>query len=592
MQGRKAGLRALVQARRLGLRLTKPLVWAVLFGLLFLSGAAPASANPFTELPAGHWSFAALAGLVSSRLIAPQDLLDPQAGNPVMRFELALVVAKAVRALNRGPAREAPVALDPLLDGYRVGSGAKARPLTPAEREAVRALVAEFLPELEVLGLSFAGRGEPAQMTPASEPLPLAPAPGTFVDLDDLSTGPAQVAAAPASAPSAAPEPVPASSPAPPSVAVPAVAAEPSEPPSLPSPPPPEAPMAPAAPGETGLPVEPLPEPASGLLPVVAAVAPMVNTPAGAAVLPEDALTRQGTGALPGQVVVETQSTYEAIPSAKPVIAVAAAVQTGETRLPVPGVKVSVAPTVTVNSEVAPGGAIHPQVGSVEVQAKVQIAGVEMGASVKNVQALEPQAQESLDLKVGGVPEQHGVGLSLRLGQVAFMTDFSKVRKDEGGTERRRSFGLGYSLGSTAVLRAGYQLVDLDAIGGTKPRTDASLGVNVNVTRVASVSAGMTLEGMRSDLPGGSEGQRTTAGVELRLPWNTFATAGLELYRPTTESAGTPSQSAATVGLGYNFAPNGTLLVGYRLIDFGTQTGDPAEKSREQSLTAGVSLSF
>jgi opacity protein-like surface antigen len=239
----------------------------------------------------------------------------------------------------------------------------------------------------------------------------------------------------------------------------------------------------------------------------------------------------------------------------------------------------------------APSGATNPQAGSVQVQATVQIAGVEMGASVKNVQAFGSSSEENLpSLKVGAVPDQSGIGLSLRLGQVALNTDFSEVRKDEGNTERRRSFGLGYSLGSTATLHADYQLVDLDAIGGSKPRTDASVGVNVNVTRVASVSAGMTLEGMHSGLPSGSEGQRTTAGVELRLPWNTFATAGFEVYHPSQDNTEVPSQSAATVGLGYNFAPNGTLLVGYRLIDFGSD--ESVEKLRQQSLTAGVSLNF
>lgn len=564
--------------RRAG-RCVRPAVLAVLFGLLALVVAPPALANPFTELPAGHWAFDVLESLVGPGLISSQDLLDHRSREPVMRFELALLVSEVVKTLNhKDPAGE-PVMLETLLTSYRVGLPGKARPLSQGEETAVRRLVAEFLPELEVLGVTMAETAPFEEPTPGPEPLYLDSASGPFVDLDQLLPGPVAVASAPVKPVDIAPvaaevaeSPQPAKTPEPEQSMVVTV---------------PEEPLAAAVPGQVS--AVTAPDPA---LPAMVAGDPgVVVAPTDAVPLLADALTRQGPGALPGRVDVDTQSTYAAVPLSKPVLAVDAAVQVNETRLPVPGVKVSVAPSVRVTSEVAPGGGAYSPAGSVQVQATVEIAGVEMGASVKNVQALESGTAEDLDLRVGAVPEQRGVGLSLRLGQVALMTDFSKIRKVEGDTERRRSFGLGYSLGSTAVLRADYQLVDLDDIGATKPRADASVGVNVNVTRVASVSAGMTLEGMRSDLPGGLEGQRTTAGVELRLPWNTFATAGLELYRPSVETAEVPSQSAATVGLGYNFAPNGTLLVGYRLIDFGTP-GDPAEKSRQQSLTAGVSLSF
>ncbi|MDI6869828.1 MAG: hypothetical protein QME79_00480 [Bacillota bacterium] len=527
---------------------------AVLCIALSLGLAFPALADPFAEVPLRHWSFDSLALLVPAGLVSEPALSTYRSRPGVMRFEVALLVAQAVRTLE-GANPPLSSQLDRLLAAYRVaGSSGRERPLAASETQAVRRLVAEFAPELELLGVVIGPLG-------AAEPLSLpSSASGPFVDLETLAALAEGGSADSAVSAAALPPPSPA-----------AVAAAVPSPGFVP-------PLAAVIPGKAG------------------AVTPEVALPP--AVLPEAALSRQGSeGPFPGQVAAERQPVYGSVPSPKPVLAVNAAVQPGETRLPVPKLSLSVTPTVQVTGSVAPAEQARPAPGAVQVEARVNVAGVEVGANVKSVQPADPSINPALAqaLKVGLVPEAQGYGLSLKLGQVAVTTGFAQVKQGASHTvEQHHSLEVGYAIGEAAVVRAGYQLVDLDAIATTKPRTDASLGVNVNLGRSATVSAGMTLEGLEPGLPAGSaEGQRATAGVELRLPWNAFLTAGYEFYRPAKETSVQTSvrpQSAATLGVGYNFAANATLLVGYRLIDFSPSA--TADQIRQQNLTAGVSLSF
>ncbi|MGE5553661.1 MAG: porin [Betaproteobacteria bacterium] len=329
---------------------------------------------------------------------------------------------------------------------------------------------------------------------------------------------------------------------------------------------------------------------AEDALPATVAIA-SPKSPVPLAPLPEQALSRQGEGPFPGQVTTEKRPTFGAVPSPKPVLSVSAAVQPGEMRLPAPGLNLSVSPTVQVSGSLAPGGSL-PGSGDVRVEAKVNVAGVEVGANVRNVQP--GSTGTNAGLKVGVLSASQGYGLTLKLGQVAVTTGVTQVKKDLANIEQRRSFEVGYSLGQTAVVRAGYQLVDVDTVSPTKQpsRAATSLGVDVNLTPSAALSAGMTLEGTDfGGAAGGVAGRWGTAGVELRLPWKVFLTAGYEFYQPSGPAADTGSQSATTLGVGYNFATNATLLVGYRLIDFGPAVAD-GDQTRQHNLTAGVSLSF
>lgn len=507
---------------------------------LALGLGVPALADPFAELPARHWSYDALGGLVPPGLVNPSALALYRSRPGVMRFELGLLVAQALRTMagpETAPAATPVPDLDKLIGSYQVPvAPGRTRPLSAAEAQTLRRLVAEFAPELELLGL-------PVGPVAAARPLDLpTSAGGPFVDLETLTTVSQQPGTEVAvMAP----------------VGVLAGAA------------------APVAGGSTLAPA---------------------GTPA-PLTLPQTALSRPGavSGPFPGQVATEQQPGHAALPSPKPALSVSAEVKPGETRLPVPKLDLSVTPTVRVSGSVATADRTGLGPGSVQVEATVAVAGVELGANVKDVQAVSPGVDPTLAqaLKVGVVPDSQGYGLSLRLGQVALTAGFAEVkRSDLTSVEKRHSVEVGYNLGDTAVVRAGYQLVDLDAIPGTKPRTDASVGVNVNLSRSASVSAGVTLEGMRSGWPlSRTGGQRASAGVELRLPWNTFLTAGYEQYRSSTQAPESRPQSAATVGVGYNFAAHGTLLVGYRLIDFGASSATP-DTTRQQNLTAGVSLSF
>jgi hypothetical protein len=528
----------------------------VLLGFALAVGlASPVRADPFAELPLRHWSLDTLALLVPPGLVSEPALAAYRARPGVMRFEVALLIAQAFRTLE-GPAVPPSPLLDQLLAAYRATTpDGRGRPLTAAETQAVRRLTAEFAPELELLGVATGPLS-------AAEALALpSPAGGPFVDLETLAKlkdGGGVPASVPPSA--AAPPELPvavAPPPAPVAVAASAVAEV--------------APLAPAIPGP------------------LARVSPRVSPPPLS--LAAQVLSRQEEGPFPSQVTAEPQPALGSAASPQPVLSVNAAVKPGEARLPVPGLNLNVTPTVLVSGAVTPGEPARSRSGAVQVDAKVNVAGVEVGANVKNVRPAE-QSSDPAGAKVGVLPESQGYGLSLKLGQVAMATGFTQVKKDSVKVEERRSVEVDYAIGRSAVVRAGYQLVDLDAVAPGQSRTDASFGVNVHLTPQATLSAGMTLEGLQSMLPTSpAEARRATAGVELRLPWKTFLTASYESYQPAKETAVSHAQSATTLGVGYNFATNATLLVGYRLIDFGA-VGQNPDPTRQHNLTAGVSLNF
>lgn len=585
-------------------------------GLLLLATLPlPALADPFAELPLRHWSFDALAELVPSGLVNGPTVAAYRVRQGVMRFEAALLVAQAVRALEALRPGEV-VDLDRLV-GARTGTSDNPHRLTAGEVAALRRLVGEFAAELEVLEVQVSGAA------PSPGPLALpAPAQGPFVDLDTLTRlaeagEPLEIPAPVAAQAGGTVEPVApgaslsAAASAAASAAGPAADAAPAAGPVFPAAIGAEAPLVTVASAMAA--AGPIPGVISSEDGDLERVLERALTGGGGIVpaglpevaLPQGALTRPGeAGPFSGQVAAERQLTYGSMVAVKPVLALDAALQTGEARLPWPARNVSVSPTVRVSSSVAQPGPEREGAGAVEVEAAVNLSGVEVGASVKKVQGLTPPVDDKLAsaLRVGLTPASQGYGVNVRLGQVAVSTGVDQVRKDEESLETRRSLEVGYALGSKAVVRAGYHLVDLDAVGGSQPvtegasgsrsRTDASLGVDVNLSRIATVSAGLTVEGMQGLTPGGAvEGQRATAGVELRLPWNAFVTAGYEFYNPANQTPERRSQSAATVGVGYNFASNATLLVGYRLIDF--DAGEPSEvASPQQNLMAGVSLNF
>lgn len=584
---------------------------AALCLLLLATLPLPALADPFAELPLRHWSFDALSELVPSGLVNGPTVAAYRVRQGVMRFEAALLVAQAVRALEALRPGEV-VDLDRLV-GARTGPNDNPHRLTAGEVAALRRLVGEFAAELELLEVQVSG----AAPSPAPLALPT-PAQGPFVDLDTLTrlaeAGEPLETPAPVEAQAGGtvePTPSGASLSAAASAVGPAADAAPAAGPVFPAAIGAEAPlvtvasaMAAAGPipgvisSEDGDLERVLERAVTGGGGIVPAGLPEVA-------LPQGALTHPGeAGPFSGQVAAERQLTYGSMVAVQPVLALDAALQTGEARLPWPARNVSVSPTVRVSSSVAQPGPEREGAGAVEVEAAVNLSGVEVGASVKKVQGLTPPVDDKLAsaLRVGLTPASQGYGVNVRLGQVAVSTGVDQVRADEESLETRRSLEVGYALGSKAVVRAGYHLVDLDAVGGSQPvgggasgtrsRTDASLGVDVNLSRIATVSAGLTVEGMQGLTPGGAvEGQRATAGVELRLPWNAFVTAGYELYSPANQTPERRSQSAATVGVGYNFASNATLLVGYRLIDF--DAGEPSEvASPQQNLMAGVSLNF
>ncbi|HHW14309.1 MAG TPA: hypothetical protein GXX28_05165 [Firmicutes bacterium] len=554
---RSGGARPAASVRSTARWLAFPLVsMLMLTGVLSTVFCLPVLAEPFSELPAGHWSFKALDALVAPGLVSASALESYRSRPGVMRFEVALLVARALQSAKPS--------------------------LTAEQTQALQRLAAEFAPELEILGVQ----------TPADEPavaldLP-ASAGGPFVDLDvllALESGERE-----GTRPTAP------------------LAARPS--PSSPA----EMAAAAATPSVLPLPVLSVPGERGALADVRPAQVP----------LPEATFGSAGSGEAPAGRVETAQKPLQASVPKPQVWSVEAQVEGEKARLPLSKWGLDLTTALKVQGALAsdPAKGVDGP-GSVQVEAGVNVGGVALGANVRSNErvAPSPSLAANPELQVGVTPATKAAGVSLRVGPVGFSSGVAEVTKPgtEGSTdgvkvERRRQFDLEYTFGRATQIHAGYRLVDLDAIGGTesqpntgpdsaspgKPRTDASVGVNVNFSETAKLSASLTLEGLRSWWPtDGVEGQRANAGVELRLPWRTFLKAGYEYYRPTEQSASTPSQSATTLGVGYNFADNATLLLGYQLIDFGAQdaaSSEPTQPAQTQalqhSLTAGVSFRF
>lgn len=529
----RAGLA--VAARPTGPWLAFPLVLMLaLSGVLSAILCPPVLAQPFDELPAGHWSFKALGTLVAPGLVSGSALADYRSRPGVMRFEVALLVARALQA--------------------------KKASLTAEQTQALQRLAAEFAPELEMLGATVPSGGPPAALD-----LPTS-ARGPFVDLDVLV---AQESAGGTEGKTSSP-----------------LMASPATSPST------ELAAAAPTPGVLPTPVLFVPEERGGL----AGVRPPEVA------LPPATLGSAGNAEVAAGQLETAQKPLQASVPKPQVWSVEAQVEGEKTRLPLPKLDVDLTPSLKVQGAMSPeqAGRVDGS-GSVQVEAGVNVGGVALGANVRSNERVAPGVTppENQELKVGVAPATKAAGLSLRVGPVGFSSGVAEVTRITGGSakevEHRRQFDLEYAIGRAAQVHAGYSLVDLDAID--KPRTDASVGVNVNLSETAKLSASLTLEGLRSWWPtDAGAGQRANAGVELRLPWRTFLRAGYEYYRPTEQSASTPGQSSTTLGVGYNFTDNAALLVGYQLIDFGAQDAAPSEPAQTQalqhSLTAGVSFRF
>ncbi len=109
----------------------KNLISLVLVALVVLAAPAFADSNPFADVPAGHWSYDAVALLASKGVVSGYPDGQYKGGQLATRYEMASVVARALTKIDMDKASKEDV-------------------------ELVKKLVAEYKNELDALGVKVA----------------------------------------------------------------------------------------------------------------------------------------------------------------------------------------------------------------------------------------------------------------------------------------------------------------------------------------------------------------------------------------------------------------------------------------------------
>ncbi|MBO8127185.1 MAG: hypothetical protein H0Z38_08135 [Firmicutes bacterium] len=223
--------------------------------------------------------------------------------------------------------------------------------------------------------------------------------------------------------------------------------------------------------------------------------------------------------------------------------------------------------------------------------AVVKLGDVELGAEVRNVSSDFSPLLETPDL----IPGSSGYELSVKFKDLTFKTLYDKVRAGETEqTGSRTALRLNYSFADRAVLKAGYQFVDVDKVAesdtdtesdtgtlGQQPRSEASLGVDLNIDPNTKVEAGVTFSWDTDESSGTKvfDTKKASAGLEWRLPWDND-------LRLRADYEYSQDQTSTKFGVGYSFLDNASLLLGYQLIN--PNTPESEDSSTEPSPKKGV----
>lgn len=173
-----------------------------------------------------------------------------------------------------------------------------------------------------------------------------------------------------------------------------------------------------------------------------------------------------------------------------------------------------------------------------------------------------------------------GVGLTVRLGDVLLSTGRDIVqRSEEEDADHVTSWSLEYSLAEQAQVRAGWQ-----SVSDTRSRT--SVDLNVPVPQGA-LHLGLAYEGPRNQETAGiSMTTLTMAGVDVRVWDNAEARAAISV-----RDTGDESERTTSLGLRYTLSPEAALLLGYKLIDFTSEAAEGGGRP-ENVTTAEFSIRF
>lgn len=536
------------------------------------SATSGAIANPFEEVPAGHWSYRALETLSAAEILpelVPGTYVPPGASvghRAITRLEMAILTARFVARLSElGQFRTGEVFVRPtgtaaegeltkIITSFNAANPGK-RPLTLQQISALERLVHEYARELSILGVRFpliagaefgkAGAGtadaavrESHAITPAAQSAGI----DVFKDLDEVSdemTG---------------------------------MPGMPRKPRKLEIQPPVVLELPLLLPSEN---------PGLERLASVIGLSPGVGLAGGALGSPE------AQAGAPGEVLLDTTLAIPAGSFGRQVALVQGRYRLGE--------------KVTLTGEFSGDAkAASPNNGAVKVGASVKVGEVEVGAGLQNTPVVP-----SVTGNAGSVllpadnpgslnPSFKGYNISFKFGKVAVSTGFDSLQTGQdpraATMEKAKGVDLGYNLTEAATVKAGYALVDSDAVGAAgkegisgQAKTKASLALDLRLPNEQKLRAGVSVE--RPALNANSANTTTNPTPPAPPDGTTGGTAGASA---SASAPPTPAPTTTTFGLGYDFSPNSSLLLYYKMI---TIPG-VAELEKELANVAAAELSI
>ncbi|MGI6037391.1 MAG: hypothetical protein ACOYD6_04105 [Limnochordia bacterium] len=188
----------------------------------------------------------------------------------------------------------------------------------------------------------------------------------------------------------------------------------------------------------------------------------------------------------------------------------------------------------------------------IKLGGSMKLGAMELGASFKT---LEPGFEKDIPV----FAESTGYGFNMRLGDLLISTERDLVLSEEELLRSATSYGVNFEVGNIGVLRAGYEYVDLDKLMPDEPRTTTSVGLDFYI-------------------PGGTIKADVVYAGDGTIPWS----------KQGDENFGLRSTS---VGLGYSFNNDISLLLGYKLVDFNVVEDEELEGT-ETKATAEFAIRF
>lgn len=515
------------------------LMTAIVGGVL-LGSTVSVAANPFVDVPSGHWAYRALEQLSAAALIDGYSPGFFTGARRLTRYEMALSVAGALSRLKGEDSLLAvsdEYDLDQLVLDYNARD--PMRPLSAMESDLLRAVVVEFRDELAMLGYSV-----PNVTVASPSGTPSAPRGDDYVLdgsfefvarqrlLATRGTGTTRqlVAEVPLDSPDGQ-----------------------------------QWGAAGTAAGEFSQRVVEV----SSAVPLGRIGSTVLFTESHASAANVEVWERTTVPLLDGSIHL---SEY-ALPGAR------LSDLSGESGLPPfwPGTEklvgvevVAVTPYLTLAGERAQRSNLLLDAGATSIRATVPLgADVSLAGSVRTVEpGFDPSDGDAV-----------GLGLTVRLGDILLSTGRDIVqRSQDEDAAHVTTLALEYSLAEQARVRAGWQ-----SVSDTRSRT--SVDVNVPVP-LGALHLGLAYEGERTENAGISMTTLTMAGLDLRVAANTEARAAFSL-----EDSGAATERTTSLGLRYTLSPEAALLLGYKFIDFSGQ-GAEADGRLENVTTAEFSIRF